>query len=140
MGFDRSAPGTRNPGQAPESGTHRPHQPLTTIHYPPTNNHQPAPAQPQECQRRSRSVMHADRWQLDATRQSSLFLSALQSTLSPALGNVFCPPRAQIIMTFAGLGCDLAIDLGTANTCVFALGKGVIVSEPSLIAFNTSTG
>ena len=45
-----------------------------------------------------------------------------------------------IIMSFAGLGTDLAIDLGTANTCVFALGKGVIVNEPSLIAFNTSTG
>ena len=43
-------------------------------------------------------------------------------------------------MGFAGLGSDLAIDLGTANTCVFALGKGVIISEPSLIAFNTSTG
>jgi len=42
-------------------------------------------------------------------------------------------------MTFAGLGSDLAIDLGTANTCVFAQGKGVVVSEPSLIAFNTST-
>jgi rod shape-determining protein MreB len=43
-------------------------------------------------------------------------------------------------MGFSGLGTDLAIDLGTANTCVFALGKGVVVSEPSLIAFNTSTG
>jgi rod shape-determining protein MreB len=44
------------------------------------------------------------------------------------------------IMGFAGLGSDLAVDLGTANTCVFALGKGVVVDEPSLIAFNTSTG
>jgi rod shape-determining protein MreB len=44
------------------------------------------------------------------------------------------------IMAFAGLGSDLAVDLGTANTCVFALGKGVVVDEPSLIAFNTSTG
>jgi rod shape-determining protein MreB len=43
-------------------------------------------------------------------------------------------------MSFAGFGTDLAIDLGTANTCVFALGKGVIVNEPSLIAFNTNTG
>jgi rod shape-determining protein MreB len=43
-------------------------------------------------------------------------------------------------MGFAGLGSDLAIDLGTANTCVYALGKGVVVNEPSLIAFNTSTG
>jgi rod shape-determining protein MreB len=43
-------------------------------------------------------------------------------------------------MSFGGLGTDLAIDLGTANTCVFALGKGVVVNEPSLIAFNTRTG
>jgi rod shape-determining protein MreB len=43
-------------------------------------------------------------------------------------------------MSFAGFGTDLAIDLGTANTCVFALGRGVIVNEPSLIAFNTNTG
>jgi rod shape-determining protein MreB len=43
-------------------------------------------------------------------------------------------------MSFAGLGTDLAIDLGTANTCVFALGRGVVLSEPSLIAFNTKTG
>jgi rod shape-determining protein MreB len=47
---------------------------------------------------------------------------------------------SHIIMAFAGLGTDLAIDLGTANTCVYALGRGVVVSEPSLIAFNTSTG
>jgi rod shape-determining protein MreB len=47
---------------------------------------------------------------------------------------------ANIIMAFAGLGTDLAIDLGTANTCVFALGKGVVLNEPSLIAFNTATG
>jgi rod shape-determining protein MreB len=38
------------------------------------------------------------------------------------------------------LGSDLAIDLGTANTCVYASGRGVVVSEPSLIAFNTATG
>jgi rod shape-determining protein MreB and related proteins len=38
------------------------------------------------------------------------------------------------------LATDLAIDLGTANTCVFARGRGVILSEPSLIAFNTATG
>src|SRR5262245_33184815 len=43
-------------------------------------------------------------------------------------------------MSFAGLGTDLAIDLGTANTCVFALGRGVVLTEPSLIAFNTATG
>ena len=35
---------------------------------------------------------------------------------------------------------DLAIDLGTANTCVFARGKGIVLSEPSIVAFNKSTG
>jgi rod shape-determining protein MreB len=43
-------------------------------------------------------------------------------------------------MSFGRLGTDLAIDLGTANTCVFARGKGVVLAEPSLIAFNTGTG
>ena len=31
---------------------------------------------------------------------------------------------------------DLAIDLGTANTCVFARGRGIVLSEPSIVAFN----
>ena len=35
---------------------------------------------------------------------------------------------------------DLAIDLGTANTCVFARGLGIVVSEPSIVALNTVTG
>jgi rod shape-determining protein MreB len=43
-------------------------------------------------------------------------------------------------MTMARFGTDLAIDLGTTNTCVFARGHGVVLSEPSLIAFNTASG
>jgi rod shape-determining protein MreB len=35
---------------------------------------------------------------------------------------------------------DLAIDLGTANTCIYARGKGIVVSEPSIVAFNTING
>ena len=31
---------------------------------------------------------------------------------------------------------DLAIDLGTANTCVFARGQGIVLNEPSIVAFN----
>jgi len=34
---------------------------------------------------------------------------------------------------------ELAIDLGTANTCVFARGKGVVINEPSIVALNTRT-
>jgi len=35
---------------------------------------------------------------------------------------------------------DVAIDLGTANTCVFARGRGIVVNEPSIVAFNTAKG
>src|SRR3989338_7408813 len=35
---------------------------------------------------------------------------------------------------------DLAIDLGTANTCVYARGKGIVVNEPSIVAINKLTG
>ena len=31
---------------------------------------------------------------------------------------------------------DLAIDLGTANTCVFARGAGIVLNEPSIVAVN----
>jgi rod shape-determining protein MreB and related proteins len=31
---------------------------------------------------------------------------------------------------------DLAIDLGTANTCVFAKGAGIVLNEPSIVAVN----
>jgi rod shape-determining protein MreB len=43
-------------------------------------------------------------------------------------------------MSLGHFGSGLAIDLGTANTCVFAPGKGIVVSEPSVIAFNAATG
>ncbi len=35
---------------------------------------------------------------------------------------------------------DLAIDLGTANTLVYATGKGIVVDEPSIVAINKKTG
>lgn len=34
---------------------------------------------------------------------------------------------------------DLAVDLGTANTLVFARGKGIVANEPSIVAINKST-
>jgi rod shape-determining protein MreB len=34
---------------------------------------------------------------------------------------------------------DLAIDLGTANTCVFARGRGIVTSEPTIVAINRVT-
>jgi rod shape-determining protein MreB len=37
-------------------------------------------------------------------------------------------------------GRDMAIDLGTANTLVFVRGQGIVLSEPSVVAVDTSTG
>ena len=41
---------------------------------------------------------------------------------------------------FSLFSSDLAIDLGTANTCVYARGKGIVVNEPSIVAINKVTG
>src|SRR5687767_15749177 len=38
------------------------------------------------------------------------------------------------------LARDLAIDLGTANTLVYARGEGIVLNEPSVIALNSRTG
>jgi rod shape-determining protein MreB len=35
---------------------------------------------------------------------------------------------------------DLAIDLGTANSLVYSKGRGIVVSEPSIVAVNQKTG
>ena len=41
---------------------------------------------------------------------------------------------------FSMFSSDLAIDLGTANTLVYARGKGIVVNEPSIVAINKKTG
>jgi len=35
---------------------------------------------------------------------------------------------------------DMAVDLGTANTLVYVRGRGIVVSEPSVVAVDTSSG
>src|SRR5213082_3526415 len=40
---------------------------------------------------------------------------------------------------FSLFSSDLAIDLGTANTLVYAKGRGIVVSEPSIVAINRIT-
>jgi rod shape-determining protein MreB len=37
------------------------------------------------------------------------------------------------------LGGDLAVDLGTANTLVYARGRGILLNEPSVVAIDTTT-
>lgn len=40
----------------------------------------------------------------------------------------------------SGASTDLAIDLGTANTVVFVRGRGIVFSEPSVVAMETTDG
>ena len=40
---------------------------------------------------------------------------------------------------FSLFSSDLAIDLGTANTLVYAKGRGIVVCEPSIVAINKVT-
>ena len=37
------------------------------------------------------------------------------------------------------LGSDIGIDLGTANTLVYVRGKGVVLSEPAVVAYDKDT-
>jgi hypothetical protein len=44
-------------------------------------------------------------------------------------------------MAFFGLfSTDIAIDLGTANTLIYVKGKGIILNEPSVVAYHVKDG
>jgi rod shape-determining protein MreB len=42
-------------------------------------------------------------------------------------------------MKFGLLSNDVAIDLGTANTLVWMKGKGIVLNEPSIVAFDRTS-
>lgn len=48
-------------------------------------------------------------------------------------------PRRRLLSLVAR-GGDIAIDLGTANTVVFVRGRGIVMSEPSVVAIDQRTG
>lgn len=41
---------------------------------------------------------------------------------------------------FSYISEDIAIDLGTANSLVYVRGKGIVITEPSVVAINQKTG
>jgi rod shape-determining protein MreB len=46
-----------------------------------------------------------------------------------------------VLSSLIGIGVrDVAIDLGTANTLVYVRGRGIVVSEPSVVAIDARTG
>jgi rod shape-determining protein MreB len=55
-------------------------------------------------------------------------------------GIAFAGARLMLSSLFSVFSQDLAIDLGTANTCVYARGRGIVVNEPSIVAVNNVTG
>ena len=47
--------------------------------------------------------------------------------------------RLSLRSLFSFFSNDLAIDLGTANTCVYVRGKGIVVNEPSIVAIDNES-
>ncbi len=47
--------------------------------------------------------------------------------------------RSPFSFIFDRLSHDIGIDLGTANTLVYVKGKGIVISEPSVVAINKKT-
>ena len=62
--------------------------------------------------------------------------AAAKATVLPSR---FCPGPSNMSL-FSTFATDVAIDLGTANTCVFARGRGIVLNEPSIVAFNVAKG
>ena len=58
--------------------------------------------------------------------------ASLPSTLGPSYG---------LFNSLTGFGGrDMAVDLGTANTLVYVRGRGIVLSEPSVVAIDQRTG
>ena len=61
-------------------------------------------------------------------------------TLSPDSLSSGSTSTMNLRSLFSLFSSDLAIDLGTANTLVYAKGKGIVVNEPSIVAINKNNG
>ena len=62
--------------------------------------------------------------------------TALDSSKTRARGRF--PFPMSNALTF--LGRDMAVDLGTANTLVYVRGRGIVLSEPSVVADDSRAG
>lgn len=61
----------------------------------------------------------------------------IKALIDKVQGHLF-NPRFQKVSNF--FSSDIGIDLGTANTLVFVRGKGIVLSEPSVVAVDSTTG
>jgi rod shape-determining protein MreB len=75
-------------------------------------------------------------------RPASRTFRASSARWLPTIGPrrlVVAHPAAASKTEGAGLARDLAIDLGTANTLVYAKSRGIVLNEPTVIALNVQT-
>ena len=80
-------------------------------------------------------------WFRFALGASAQFTKGIHDFLDHRIGINVAVPLNHVISSFLSrFSHDLAIDLGTANTCIYARGRGIVVSEPSIVAFNTING
>jgi rod shape-determining protein MreB and related proteins len=61
-------------------------------------------------------------------------------TLRSKLVSDFTDDAYNLRSVFSLFSSNLAIDLGTANTLVFAQNRGIVVNEPSIVAINKNSG
>ena len=83
-------------------------------------------------------------------RVYALFLNALASyngaraeayRVGPAVLVMGINQTMSVFDKLPGLfSSDMAIDLGTANTLVYVKGRGIILSEPSVVAYHVKDG
>src|SRR3954468_10461288 len=67
--------------------------------------------------------------------------SARARTRRRAGASVRSPAPMGFLDSLSGFGGrDMAVDLGTANTLVYVRGRGIVLSEPSVVAIDQRTG
>src|SRR3990172_7564757 len=75
-----------------------------------------------------RQMSTRSRWFLQA--------SGTSDTKSPYLQR---QGRHLLMGLFSLFSADIAVDLGTANTVIWMKGKGIVLNEPSIVAFDRNT-
>ena len=75
-----------------------------------------------------------------ASGKSPIPTPAINTSLIPYLSSR-TPLRARMLQNLLShFRCDLAVDLGTANTVICLAGEGVVLDEPSVVAVQQGTG
>lgn len=62
-----------------------------------------------------------------------------QSSFKDKVGNFYTSAFGQLGKFRGVFSHDIGIDLGTANTLVYVRGKGIVLSEPSVVAVDSTT-